>query len=227
MPPIILLPIFQIYRILERGPFSPLIPISDDAFLFIIFLLIVWASVGNGMHVAGVSIDYKAQNLDELDEEERALIKAIDFFHHSFSHFLLNLPILIVTFVFVIFEVNHHSPFFMNLKQITLLVLSGGLLGLLYGLNVVEGGGWYVALPLQGFFALLIPFFYRYINLTLFLTPVSLFFWVSYISGFIFLLFWGIYHRGFPEIMGELRVKDGHPSHPRARESILSGEVKE
>lgn len=224
MPPLILLPIFQIYRVLEGAPFFPLIPLSDDGFLFVIFLLIVWSSVGNGMHVAGVSIDYKAQNLDELDEDERALILAIDFFHHSFSHFLVNLPILIMTFIFSLFEINHHGSVFMNSGQIFLLIVTGCLFGLIYGLSVVEGGGWYTVMPLQVLFILVIPAIFGYFNLPIFLAPVSFFFWVSYIFGFTFLLFWGTYHRGFPEIMGELKLKDGHPRHPRARNGLDSGD---
>lgn len=220
MPPLILLPIFQIYRVLERAPFFPLIPMSDDGFLFIIFLLIVWASVGNGMHVAGVSIDYKAQNLDELDEDERALILAIDFFHHSFSHFLVNLPILIMTFVFFLFEINHHGSVFLDSGQTLLLIAAGCFFGLLYGLSVVEGGGWYTVMPLQVLFMIIIPLVFGFFNLPLFLAPVGFFFWVSYIFGFAFLFFWGIYHRGFPEIMGELKVKDGHPRNPRARNGL-------
>lgn len=217
MPPLILLPIFQIYRVLESNPLLPLLPLSDDGFLFLIFLLIVWASVGNGMHVAGVSIDYKAQNLDELDEDERALIMAIDFFHHSFSHFLVNLPILIMTFIFFLFEINHHGGVFLDSGQTLLLIISGCLFGLLYGLSVVEGGGWYTVMPLQIFFVVAIPVLLGFFNLPIFLTPVGFFFWVSYISGFSFLFFWGVYHKGFPEIMGELKVKDGHPRNPRVR----------
>lgn len=221
LPPLVLLPVFQLYRLMEREVYFPIIPLSDDSFLFVLFLSIVWASVGNGMHVAGVSIDYKVQNLDldGYDEEEKALIYVIDFFHHSFSHLLVHVPVLASTFILLLFELNHHDQIFMDLAQVTIIIILGVVLGTLYGLSVIEGSNWKSVMPIQSIFIVLGLYLIAVLKVPIFILPVSLCFLLAYISGFVLLALWGIYHHGFPEIMGELVVKDGHPRSPRAKEA--------
>lgn len=221
LPPLVLLPVFQLYRLMERGSYYPLIPLSDDSFLFILFLSIVWASVGNGMHVAGVSIDYKVQNLDldGYDEEEKALIYVIDFFHHSFSHLLVHVPVLASTFILLLFELNHRDPVFMDLAQVTVVMILGIILGTIYGLSVIEGGNWKSVMPIQAIFIVLGLYLIAVLKVSIFTLPVFLCFLPAYISGFVLLALWGVYHRGFPEIMGELVVREGHPRSPKAKGS--------
>lgn len=215
LPPIILIPVFQLYRMIERNPFLPVVPLSDDAFLFIIFTLITLASVGNGMHVAGVSIDYPAQNLDSLDEEEKAVLHVIEFFHHGFSHLMVQLPMTMMTFVFFLFELNHQSPSYLTGLQFW-LVFGGGLVyGVASALAAIEGASGRLILTLYLFLIVAVLLLITKLQLSFLLLPAGLYYLVSYLAGLAFLALWRAYHGGFPEIMGELKVKEGHPQSPR------------
>ncbi len=217
LPPIVLIPIFQLYRMLERQPFYPAVPLGDETILFIIFSLMALMSVGNGMHVAGVSIDYKAQNLDKLDEEERSLLRVIEFFHFGFSHLLVYTPLLIMVFVFFLMELNHPSPVFIDLSGLWALLLSGLIFGIGSGIGVLDGGGAKVYLAVGASFSILMVFLLSLFQISIFLMPASIFFLTSFVSGIGFLTIWRLCNHGFPEIVGELRVKDGHPQSPAAR----------
>ncbi|MCL5004017.1 MAG: hypothetical protein M1352_01970 [Patescibacteria group bacterium] len=218
-PPIMLLPVFQLYRLIERNPLVSSLPISDEAYLFFIFCLVALGSVGNGMHVAGLSIDYKAQNLDGLEEDEKALIRVVDFFHHGFSHLMVYLPLELATFVFLMFELNHPGVVFMNIFQVISIGLAGTVFGLACGLSVIEGSGYRVIIPLNVVLVLAAASLVIRTNVSIFLLPTAFYMSTSYITGFLVLVSWGLYHRGFPEIMGELKIKEGHPKSPRAKEN--------
>lgn len=222
LPPIILIPVFELYRLIERNLGSSLLPFSDDTFLFIIFAFIALASVGNGMHVAGVSIDYPAQNLDSLDEEEKAVLRVIEFFHHGFSHLMVQLPMTLMTFVFFLFELNHPSPFPLSSLQFWLILIGGVIYGVASALAAIEGASGQFILPFYLLLAAAVLLVVSKLQLNLFVLPTGLYYLVSYLSGLTFLAFWRAYHGGFPEIMGELRVKQGHPQSPhrlRAKKS--------
>lgn len=215
LPPIMILPVFQLYRMIERNTFVAFLPLGDDGFLFLLFSLIALASVGNGMHVAGVSIDYSAQNLDGLDEEDRAVLRVVEFFHHGFSHLLVQLPIALIVFTLFLFELNHPSNYFLNEPQLMVVIAGGAVFGLVSALSVIDGSVWKVLLPVMLSLVIFMPLVVDSGDVSVFRLPVGLYFWSSHLTATIFLVLWGFYHRGFPEIIGELKVKDGHPVSPR------------
>lgn len=215
-PPLALLPFFQLYRLMERKPELNLIPLGGDGFIFVFFFLVVTAALGNGMHMAAVSIDHKAKN---LTSEERDLLHIIDFFHHAFSHTFIYLPVLLACFSFFLFEINHPEAAALTPLQVRILVFFGFLFGASFGLSVIEGSSYLLVTPLLAVLLTLTAVLRQKLHLDFRFLPVGVFFNSSFLSHLVFLLGWGFYHRSFPEIIGELVVREGFPENRKGGRS--------
>ena len=212
IPPLALLPMFQLYRVIDRKPDIVLLPLESDVLLFLLFFIATIISLGNGMHLAAVSIDRKTI---DLTEEEKDLLHVIDFFHHSFSHAFIFIPILIGTFLYLLFEINHPELNALPNWQIYALAFFGLVVGLVFGMAVIEGSGAVLFIPILAIILLVTVILDKYLHLDLRRLPLMIFLGTSYMTHLLLLLVWGFHYRGWPEVIGELVKIPGIPARRR------------
>jgi len=195
--PILVIPIFYfLYRMITSNPENPVIYIpkymSDLSFLFFFYFLVL----GNGIHAVSVVLSKHMKNL-----QKHTVWEVNEFFHHAFSHFLIEFSAIMLVFTYVILEINHPSILMLTNLEILLILVSGIIIGIILGLASIEGSIANSMFLIFYILSLAIPFIFIKFNLDFRFFPFASIVETMLITSVVCILFYRHYKKGFPEIV--------------------------
>lgn len=159
------------------------------------FLLIYFLILGNGIHSVSV-INQKHMK----DLRKHNLWKINEFFHNSFSHFLITIPAMLILFLYSLLEINHPVSAITSM-EIWIILLCGILLGIGTGIACTEGSIPKVMFYVIFSLSIIIPLIFVSKNLDFRNYPFSTLTETLYISAVITLSFYKYKLKGFPEMV--------------------------
>lgn len=172
---------FVVKNILER-PQSSIIPFDDFDILAITILFMIYAFVGNALHLTGKILWKYLQGL-----ENTMAYRVNEMFHGKLSHYLAFMNSLFIMFLLAILEINHPVGFSVRTNYLLITALAGITFGISGAKAIFYTNEWFGGYNKPLFFVtavLLILLFsiIKLLELNLSFYPVILFISVMYLS---------------------------------------------
>jgi len=195
--PILIIPIFYFFKqIIDSNVYTNTIIFPKHASELIFLLLLYFLILGNGIHAVSVVLSKHMKSLTK-----HRVWEINEFFHQSFSHFLMTASAALIFFSFAIYEINRPSPILLNYVEIIILIISGLIVGSILGLASIEGGIPQTMFYLLFLLSLILPFVFIRFNLDYRQFPFTTFVETMFISAVIMISFYKYKKEGFPEIV--------------------------
>jgi hypothetical protein len=195
--PILMIPLFYFFKtIVSSSPEQRVIFIpryvSDIGFMLILYMFVL----GNGIHSVSVILSKHMKDL-----QKHRVWEINEFFHNKFSHILTFVSAVLILSSFAVMEINHPTTSPLSGFEVSLLIFSGIIAGVIVGMGSVEG-----SIPREMFFliysfALLFPFVFFKLDLDFRFFPYTTFVETIYITAVIVLSFYKYKKKNFKEIV--------------------------
>lgn len=202
--PVLIIPIFYFFKqIIDENPYSPVLNFPEHFTQLTFLILIYFLILGNGIHAVAVVLSKHMKNL-----RKHKLWEINEFFHHSFSHFLMTASAALIFFSFAIYEINRPSLIPLTDMDVLILVISGIISGIIMGFAAIEGRIAYPMFFLMYLLSILLPIFFLRFDLNYKLFPLASFVEAMYLVGIFTISLYKYKKKGFPEIVPQNFFED-------------------
>ena len=184
--------IYKIYGILLSGAKGNSDLKTQSAVIILILGAITFVE-GHGMHLSANAI---SRHLTSM--KDSSLFSLAYFFDETLGHILWDGGIILLSIGLIVIAFNSNGDRTSNPK-LPLTLFASLVYGFTYFCNGVEGQTVVFTLPLALIIPLAILWFGYRRRIQLLKNPVLSFYFFTYLLALCLFIFWGIWHKGFPE----------------------------
>lgn len=160
-----------------------ILAVDDIDILFVMFIFMIYAFVGNGIHFASKIIwRYLA-----ITDRNKMVYKVNEMFHNKLSHYLVYVSSMLAFFVLALMEINHPVILYGNFYSMLTILLAGAIFGLSGAKSIFFTNQWFGGYnrPISFFGCITLIsliILYRTLRLSLINYPISFFIIITNIS---------------------------------------------
>jgi hypothetical protein len=190
-PFVMVLLIYKIYGILLSGTKGN--SKTQSAVIVILILGAITFVEGHGMHLSANAI---SRHLTQI--KDSPLFALGYFFDETLGHILWDGGIILLSIGLIVIAFNN-DPGGTSNPQLPLIIFASLLYGFTYFCNGVEGQTVIFTFPLALIIPSVIWWFGHRRRIQFLRNPVLSFYFFAYLLALCLFIFWGIWHKGFPE----------------------------
>ena len=202
--PIIAVLITLLWNTINQRPIVHAYSFSERNTLWLIVLMLMMISYGEGAHAASVSIRHYMWKLTISKA-----FRVAEFYHHILSHFLTLLGIIAMFFLLAIHELSHPLLISINIWAIVIVVFAGICGGIVMSFAITEGRGVYYCFPALILSAAFLIFAVFDLELNIYFYPSVFLDLVLFTVTLITMVIWRMKNGSYKETVGEFFHQEG------------------